>query len=145
MVAQQVHRLVNELGLVLQAGGLITPAQLLQNLLSCRLTHVFIHSGQGNPTFGTTYRLTALSTPSRVTKLLAQFARRILLYTFLAPGRGLRHNDRKSIRKLCHSTTSCRNTRERSSSRMAQNAVCGPCVRMMKRASMSFSSLCRKA
>src|SRR5208283_5062222 len=73
MVAQQVHRLVNELGLVLQAGGLITPAQLLQNLLSCRLTHVFIHSGQGNPTFGTTYRLTALSTPSRVTKLLAQF------------------------------------------------------------------------
>jgi hypothetical protein len=40
---------------VVQAGGLITPAQLLQNLLACRLTHVFIHSGQGNPTFGTMY------------------------------------------------------------------------------------------
>ena len=35
---------------------------------------MFVHSGQGNPTSGTTYRLTALSTPSRVTILLAQFA-----------------------------------------------------------------------
>jgi hypothetical protein len=37
------------------------------------LTHRFIHSSHGNPTSGATYRLTRLSAPSRVTKLLAQF------------------------------------------------------------------------
>jgi hypothetical protein len=65
--------LIKELGLVLRAGCFITPPQLLQNLHSGRLTHVFIHSGHGNPTFGTTYPFRALSTPFRVTKLLAQF------------------------------------------------------------------------
>jgi hypothetical protein len=36
---------------------------------SGRLTHVFIHSGPGNPTFGATYRLSALLPLCRVTKL----------------------------------------------------------------------------
>ncbi|MCX6906271.1 MAG: hypothetical protein NTW03_22890, partial [Verrucomicrobia bacterium] len=45
-----------------------------QNLSPGRLIHIFIHSGHGNPTFGTTYPLTALLSPSRVTILLAQFA-----------------------------------------------------------------------
>ncbi|MCX6903438.1 MAG: hypothetical protein NTW03_08175, partial [Verrucomicrobia bacterium] len=45
-----------------------------QNLSPGCLIHIFIHSGHGNPTFGTTYPLTALLSPSRVTILLAQFA-----------------------------------------------------------------------
>lgn len=73
MVTQQLHRLINELCFVLCSGRFITPAKFLQNLYSGRLTHAFIHSGQGNPIFGTTYPLTALSTHSRVTIFLAQF------------------------------------------------------------------------
>ncbi|MCX6904987.1 MAG: hypothetical protein NTW03_16210, partial [Verrucomicrobia bacterium] len=46
---------------------------LCQNLSPGRLIHIFIHSGHSNPTFGTTYPLTALLSPSRVTILLAQF------------------------------------------------------------------------
>src|SRR6516165_2459285 len=74
MVAQQLHGLVDEFGFLFPSRRFIAPAQLLQNLYSGRLTHVFIHSGQGNPTFGTTNGLSHFLTPSRVTKLLAQFA-----------------------------------------------------------------------
>src|SRR6516165_6202227 len=74
MVAQQLHGLVDEFGFLFPSRRFIAPAQLLQNLYSGRLTHVFIHSGQGNPTFGTTNGLSRFLTPSRVTKLLAQFA-----------------------------------------------------------------------
>src|ERR1700686_3858077 len=76
MIAQQLLGLVQELALVLRPSRFISPPQLPQKLCPCRLTHCFIHSGHGNPTSGATYPLTALSTPSRVTKLLAQFARR---------------------------------------------------------------------
>src|SRR6202035_902679 len=73
MIAQQLLGLVQELALVLRPSRFISPPQLPQKLCPCRLTHCFIHSGHGNPTSGATYPLTALSTPSRVTKLLAQF------------------------------------------------------------------------
>src|SRR6266487_6543384 len=74
MIVQQLLGLVQELAFMLCAGSFITPSQLPQNLYPCRLTHCFIHSGHGNPTSGATYPFTALCTPSRVTKLLAQFA-----------------------------------------------------------------------
>src|SRR5437762_4527107 len=73
MIAHQLLRLVQELPFVLRSRTFITSAQLPQKLYSCRFTHCFIHSGQGNPTFGATYPFTTLSTPSRVTILLAQF------------------------------------------------------------------------
>src|SRR5580765_6537796 len=73
MIAQQLLRLVQELAFVLHSRTFITTPQLPQKLYPCRFTHCFIHSGQGNPTFGATYPFTALSTPSRVTILLAQF------------------------------------------------------------------------
>src|ERR1700726_894281 len=76
MIAQQLLGLVQELALVLRPSRFISPPQLPQKLCPCRLTHCFIHSGHGNPTSGATYPLTALSTPSRVTKLLAQFVAR---------------------------------------------------------------------
>src|SRR5437588_12360614 len=75
MIAQQLLRLVQELAFVLRSRSFITAPQLPQNLYPCRFTHCFIHSGQSNPTFGATYPFTALSTPSRVTILFAQFAR----------------------------------------------------------------------
>src|SRR4029077_2276409 len=74
MIAQQLLRLVQELAFVLRPRTFITPPQLPQKLYPCQFTHRFIHSGQSNPTFGATYPFTALSTPSRVTILLAQFA-----------------------------------------------------------------------
>ena len=74
MITQQLLRLIQQLALVLRTGGRITPSQLYQNLGPCRLTHCFIHSGHGNPTSGATYPSDPLFTPSRVTKLLAQFA-----------------------------------------------------------------------
>jgi len=40
------------------------------------LIHVFIHSGHGNPTSGTTYPFSPFWPPPRVTILLAQFAAR---------------------------------------------------------------------
>src|SRR5579871_1110361 len=74
MIAQQLHRLVQQLMLMFGAGILITPPQLRHHFSPGRLTHVFIHSANGNPTSGATYAFAARSTPSRVTKLLAQFA-----------------------------------------------------------------------
>src|SRR5258707_6139001 len=73
MIPQGLLRLVQELAFVLRSRTFITSPQLPQKLYPCRFTHCFIHSGQGNPTFGATYPFTALSTPSRVTILLAQF------------------------------------------------------------------------
>src|SRR5258708_19226986 len=74
MIAQQLLRLVQELAFVLRTRSFITSPQLRQKFYPCPFTHRFIHSGQGNPTFGATYSFTALFTPSRVTILLAQFA-----------------------------------------------------------------------
>ena len=74
MVAQELHRLVQQLPFMLRTGMFVTPPQFIQNLFPCRLIHVFIHSSHGNPTFGTTYLLSASATLSRVTILLAQFA-----------------------------------------------------------------------
>src|SRR5260370_5575911 len=76
MIAQQLLRLVQELAFVLGSRTFITPPQLPQKLYACQFTHCFIHSGQSNPTFGATYPFTALSSPFRVTILLAQFAPR---------------------------------------------------------------------
>src|SRR6266436_3674316 len=73
MIAQQLLRLVQELAFVLRTRSFITSPQLRQKFYPCPFTHRFIHSGQGNPTFGATYSFTALFTPSRVTILLAQF------------------------------------------------------------------------
>src|SRR6266576_6784387 len=73
MIAQQLLGLVQQLAFMLCAGSFITPSQLPQNLYPRRLTHCFILSGHGNPTSGAPYPFTALCTPSRVTKLLAQF------------------------------------------------------------------------
>src|SRR5260370_11728605 len=77
MIAQQLLRLVQELAFVLGSRTFITPPQLPQKLYGCQFTHCFIHSGQSNPTFGATYPFTALSSPFRVTILLAQFAHSI--------------------------------------------------------------------
>src|SRR6266436_4665862 len=74
MIAQQLLRLVQELAFVLRTRSFITSPQLRQKFYPCPFTHRFIHSGQGNPTFGATYSFTALFTPSRLTILLAQFA-----------------------------------------------------------------------
>ncbi|MCX6904583.1 MAG: hypothetical protein NTW03_14100, partial [Verrucomicrobia bacterium] len=60
---------------------------LCQNLSPGRLIHIFIHSGHGNPTFGTTYPLTALLSPSRVTILLAQFAAYLCCIFLLIAGK----------------------------------------------------------
>jgi hypothetical protein len=48
---------------VLHTGVLITPPQLPQYFNSGSLAHSFIHSDQGNPTFGTTYSFYPLSSP----------------------------------------------------------------------------------
>src|SRR5271165_7045414 len=74
MITQQLLRLIQQLALVLRTSRRIAPPHLYQSLCPCRLNHCFIHSSHGNPTSGTTYPSTTLSTPSRVTKLLAQFA-----------------------------------------------------------------------
>ncbi|MCX6903349.1 MAG: hypothetical protein NTW03_07705, partial [Verrucomicrobia bacterium] len=76
------------------AGSFITPPQLCQNLSPGCLIHIFIHSGHGNPTFGTTYPLTALLSPTRVTILLAQFATVLFANEQLRLGRA----------RLCSST-----------------------------------------
>src|SRR5437899_6581420 len=74
MIAQQRLRLIQQLSFVFGAGTLITPPQLLQDLFPCRRTYHFIHSATVTVTFGATYPFPRLYTPSRVTKLLAQFA-----------------------------------------------------------------------
>src|SRR6266704_1855096 len=51
MIAQQLLRLIQQLSFVYGAGTLVTPPQLLQDLLPCRLTHCFIHSRHGNSHF----------------------------------------------------------------------------------------------
>ena len=73
MIAQQLHGLINQLPFMFRTGGFIAPPQLLQYLFPGHLIHVFIHSGHGNPTSGTTNHFPSLHTPARVTKLLAQF------------------------------------------------------------------------
>ena len=73
VITQQLHGLVQQLPFVLRARSFITPPQLFQNLFPCRLIHVFIHSGHGNLTSGTTNPFSVPLPPPRVTKLLAQF------------------------------------------------------------------------
>src|SRR6266481_3364612 len=51
MIAQQRLRLIQQLSFVFGAGTLITPPQLLQDLLPCRLIYHFIHSRHGNSHF----------------------------------------------------------------------------------------------
>ena len=62
---QQLLRLLQQLALVFLSGILIAPLQLLQNLYPCRLSHRFIHSAQGNPTFG------AIRPPADIETILA--------------------------------------------------------------------------
>src|SRR5216683_1500303 len=51
MIAQQHLRLIEQLTFVFGAGTLITPPQLLQDLVPCRPTYHFIHSRHGNSHF----------------------------------------------------------------------------------------------
>src|SRR6266581_8570566 len=51
MIAQQRLRLIQQLSFVFAAGTLITPPQLLQDLVPCRPTYHFIHSRHGNSHF----------------------------------------------------------------------------------------------
>src|SRR5438034_5986340 len=51
MLAQQRLRLIQQLSFVFGAGTLITPPQLLQDLVPCRPTYHFIHSRHGNSHF----------------------------------------------------------------------------------------------
>jgi hypothetical protein len=66
VIAQQLHRLINQLPFVFRAGGFIMSPQLCQPLFPGHLIHVFIHSSfwhneslftaslaPGNKTFGT--------------------------------------------------------------------------------------------
>src|SRR5258708_21338234 len=92
MIAQQLLRLVQELAFVLRTRSFITSPQLRQKCYPCPFTHRFIHSGQGNPTFGATYSFTALLTPSRVTILLAQFAPHKISLTVISGGLRLMYN-----------------------------------------------------
>src|SRR5216684_1422062 len=51
MIAQQHLRLIEQLTFVFGAGTLITPPQLLQDLVPCSPTYHFIHSRHGNSHF----------------------------------------------------------------------------------------------
>jgi hypothetical protein len=51
MIAQELLRLIQQLGFVFQSGALIPPIEFVQYFFPCPLIHHFIHSGQGNSHF----------------------------------------------------------------------------------------------
>src|SRR5450759_3102712 len=51
MIAQELLSLVQQLSFVFRTGAEITPPQLLQDLVPCRLTHALIHFRHGNSHF----------------------------------------------------------------------------------------------
>jgi hypothetical protein len=84
VIAQQLHGWVQPLPFMFRAGRFIAPPHFRQDLFPGRWIHVFIHSGHGNLTSGTTNHFSPPDRPARITILLAQFVNRLRAGIFLS-------------------------------------------------------------